>query len=347
MTVIESSFDDPDLLDAWKSINDSLATTRINFFQSVDWNRNWWLYYGEPNHKYELSLLLVRDDSGVAVAIAPLFYAVKKFAGIELWRRVHWIGYKLTPYPDLIVREGREAEVWQAVLDYINQQHSSAWFELGAIRKAHSLHHARLENYKLERKEDEHYLSVDVEDRKGSDDWCLKQGKRSLKNWSEPDYQWSFVNGYDADIQSTLVSLNIKRFGDASFFSDPVNKEFYDTLLAQSSDACWHTVIRYKKTIVSINSGFISANTLHYFISGTTRDFEVGIMRLGAMNLYFMFKNMLSLGYRHFDFLRGEEQYKLAYSPDVEVSEEWIISPEAVRVRPALARALRRFRKAI
>jgi hypothetical protein len=84
---------------------------------------------------------------------------------------------------------------------------------------------------------------------------------------------------------------------------------------------------------------------MYFYQSGTDRDFAERDMRLGAMNLYHLLRSMPEHGYTEFNFLRGEEEYKLDYHPDRIESERWEIIPGSAATRHKLAQLFRSLKR--
>jgi CelD/BcsL family acetyltransferase involved in cellulose biosynthesis len=86
--------------------------SRRNLFTTWEWQSNWWAAY-HPGH---LWILTVRDEGGLLVGLAPWFIDEDHPKG----RLVRSIGcVDVTDYLELILREGYEEEVLQALTAYV------------------------------------------------------------------------------------------------------------------------------------------------------------------------------------------------------------------------------------
>src|SRR5215210_4841277 len=111
--VLPDTKDFASLQEEWDELyeNCPLATP----FQSWEWLYSWWEVYGEG--RYGLRLVTLRDEGGLLVGLVPLM--ARRGAGFG---RLLFVGgdrmtvYSdvMTPYKDVLVREGWEEAVAQA-----------------------------------------------------------------------------------------------------------------------------------------------------------------------------------------------------------------------------------------
>ena len=80
-------------------------------FQSWEWLYSWWKVYGEGY--YELRLITVRSEEGLLVGLLPLM--VRRGRLLLLGDKVNILyRHVMTPYKDVLVREGWEEPVARA-----------------------------------------------------------------------------------------------------------------------------------------------------------------------------------------------------------------------------------------
>jgi CelD/BcsL family acetyltransferase involved in cellulose biosynthesis len=95
----------------WNDLyHDSLLVTP---FQSWAWLYSWWQSYGK---RYELQLIIVRNDEGLLIGILPLMLERRRG-----FRRLLFVGTGLSDYLDVLARKGSEAEVAEAGARAIRQ----------------------------------------------------------------------------------------------------------------------------------------------------------------------------------------------------------------------------------
>lgn len=85
-------------------------------YQSFEWLRTWWKYFSKNN--YHLNIILFYSSSGL-VGIAPLFAAELKFGGINIIRRLQFIGRGLSDYVNFIIKPGNEQYVFERFSNYL------------------------------------------------------------------------------------------------------------------------------------------------------------------------------------------------------------------------------------
>jgi CelD/BcsL family acetyltransferase involved in cellulose biosynthesis len=121
--VLDDARDFAALEEEWEDLyhNSPLATP----FQSWGWLYSWWEHYGED---HELRLITVRDG-GLLVGLVPLMLARRAGLG-----KLLFIGTGPTDYLDVLVREGWEAGVSEAVVRALGQIDSWQVADLQMLR---------------------------------------------------------------------------------------------------------------------------------------------------------------------------------------------------------------------
>lgn len=136
------------LKEGWTNLVDAAETT---IFQTYEWNRTWWKYYGE---KGQLHLVIFYHEEKL-VGIAPFFKDCISLFGILKYCSLRFLGSDVsqpedgdllglisyTDYLDFIVQPGFEEAVYSAMLNYFHTcdinydevlldvvpQHSTVW----------------------------------------------------------------------------------------------------------------------------------------------------------------------------------------------------------------------------
>jgi CelD/BcsL family acetyltransferase involved in cellulose biosynthesis len=110
-----------ELADEWDALLSPLNS--LNFFMRPTWQRIWWENLG----KGELFVLAVRDDAGSLLGMAPLY----TMQGLGARTSLGVIGgVDVTDYVDLIAAPGRERDVLGAILGFLCSTDAPDWGSL-------------------------------------------------------------------------------------------------------------------------------------------------------------------------------------------------------------------------
>ncbi len=345
MDIRQTSFEDPMLQAAWQELYnaDDLATG--TYFQSYEWNRTWWEFYGKPASNHSLLLLLLTEGSRIT-AIAPLYSGTRSMLNLPLWRRIRWIGDALPPYPDILVRSMHASEAWRAIFDYIGARYPSAWLELGGALSSGSLDGISDAAYERRTQPDDVYHWVDIPVRAGDDSWFTAGLSKTLRRYrASGSITWEFSQRVlRTELLGHMISYNTSTFGAKSYFASAQNEAFFSALAERDASKTWYSTLSFEGVPVSVMFGFRRRDVLYFFLSGTTHAFPDPNVRLGGLNRYLLFKHMQESGIRRFDFLRGDDAYKLEYRPETMYSKTCTFIPHR-KTGYYAATALRKLRK--
>jgi CelD/BcsL family acetyltransferase involved in cellulose biosynthesis len=103
----------------WNSL---LERSDATVFQSYEWLRTWWKYFGGER---ELRIL-VFSAGGTVEGIAPMYLSRERLLGIQVARRLRFIGVGLSDYLQVIVSGGNEPRVFEAFMSWLSS-HQGEW----------------------------------------------------------------------------------------------------------------------------------------------------------------------------------------------------------------------------
>ncbi|MCL7453977.1 MAG: GNAT family N-acetyltransferase [Anaerolineae bacterium] len=305
-------------------------------FLTWEWQSTWWKHLGEGN----LLLLGFRHgDDGRLVGIAPLFRT-----GDGNGRTVlYMIGCRdVSDYLDVIAEAGQEEAVYEALLDYLEDE-GLEWDLLDLCNipqgsqtfvrlreKAESRGYQTLVEVEdvcpiipLPETWDEYLMSIDGKQR--------HEIRRKLRKADAADTRFIIV-GPDDDLQAemeTFIDLHQKSTPEKDAFMDAQMQSFFFEVAQVLQDRGWLQLafvemygdktagllnFDYGDAILVYNSGYDPAKLRHLSpgIVVTSRCIEYAI----------------SLGRRKFDFLRGDEVYKYRFgAEDTEVRRLLVAKP--------------------
>ncbi|HLB82623.1 MAG TPA: GNAT family N-acetyltransferase [Gemmatimonadales bacterium] len=128
------------------------------------------------------------------------------------------------------------------------------------------------------------------------------------------------LTDYDSDTLDTgwqhLVALHARRWaGDGGgVFADPRIERLHRAFAAELArrEQLWLTTLDVNGEPTAAWYGFADRDTVYFYQSG--RDPRRDDLSVGAVLMAHMIRRSIERGYRRFDFLRGEEAYKLQWT---------------------------------
>lgn len=305
-----------ELVDEWDA---ALNPERSDlFFMRLDWQRTWWKHLGQG----DLLVMAARDDDHVLRGIAPWF--IREENHQRVMRVVGCVD--VSDYIDLILAPGHEKRVLAALLESILSDDIPAWDVVRICNiPEDSPTLALLPQLATDcglrpeiTREDvcpiitlagsyEDYLAL--LDKKQRHE--LRRKRRKAEDYP---VEW-YIAGHEHDIESEIEAfmslMAMSSPEKAEFLKQPGHRDFFKemgrVLFAsgsleinflkvgdQRAAAMWNFV--YRDRMMLYNSGL---NPLDY--SGVSP---------GIVLLTFSIQDATRRGYRLFDFLRGEEEYK-------------------------------------
>jgi CelD/BcsL family acetyltransferase involved in cellulose biosynthesis len=315
------------------------ATSNVVFL-TWQWQLTWWRHFG-PQNGSQLRLLTVRSRSGELMGIAPLYIGNEPVSPPKEYvpgegrpepygerrRVVRFIGgTEVADYLDVIAPADKLHDVWSAVLDCLLDCHSD-W----DVIDLHSLPQWSPSREMLPQIAQEKGLSCAVmpEDvcpvvslpgdfetylmsLRKKDRHELRRKVRKLEG--REDVRWYLVPPTDAeqmhDAMHTFLDLHRKSGTDkAHFMNEDMASFFFETVEAllptgwldlailevDKEPAAAYFSFNYNERIYLYNSGY----------DPRFSSYSAGI----ALLVYRIHKAILQ-GAKHFDFLRGDEEYK-------------------------------------
>ena len=346
MTVRRSDDGDRALAEWWEEAYSQDYLTRNTFFQSPVWCRTWREHYVDPDPRRE-SVLLRVEDEGRIVAAVPLFLQRRDAGPLTAWRYLLWIGDGLAQYPDMVTTAGDTAAVWRAVRAYLASEFRGAWLLLRDVLPDSTV--ASASEGAVSRK-GETYLRLDL---RGGDETTYVAGcvphmrkeihraRRLLARTDGP--RWRAERAPDEDAVQRLIDLNRTRFGTASWFADERNAVFFRTLCARAGGEVLLTTVEASGVPVHMMASYLHGGTVHYVLSGF--DTAAKALGPGTLNIDRSIAWAMREGFRYFDFLRGDEDYKREFNPEERTSVDLEWSFPGSGARRKLARAAQRLRR--
>ena len=296
-------------------------------FRSYEWLSTWWRHYRASTD--ELQLMVVRDQAGAILGIAPWYLQRSVWWGRTL--RFLGDGEVCSDYLSLLAEPSCETAVTMAIADYLTHVRSVEWdlLDLSGVRcddTAMTSFVLQMANAgcAMRRRDDLSCWRVEL-----CDDWdqFLKSLSKSRRERTRSMIRRVVESGRgklhtiadENELMSAfdvLVELHQKRrqsLGEPGCFASPRFKEFHREVV----ETMWR-VGRLKLQWLSIDGraaaveySLLGGDTVYYYQGGFEP--ELADERPGWLSFAIALRDSISAGYKHYDFLRGDESYKASW----------------------------------
>ena len=305
-----------ELADEWNDLLHRSAADTV--FLTLEFQRVWWRYLGRG----DLRIVAFRDD-GELVGLAPLFLAPDA-VGQRVLMTVG--GVEVADYLDLIVVQGREEEVYAALLDYLTWPEASDWDVLDlcnvrqdsptlamlpALTEAHGWSSsmdkedvcpvAQLpgswdEYLQMLRKKDRHEL------------------RRKLRRAEAHERLRWYTVGPEQDLSAEIeafLDLMAASAPDKEAFLTPQMRSFFRELAHVTYDAGWLQLVflEVEGQRAAAYFNFIYNNRVLVYNSGLDWQSFPGLST-GIILAAYTIQHAIEHGRSAFDFMQGDERYK-------------------------------------
>ncbi len=309
-----SAFDD--LRAEW---NELLKRAPINhIFYTWEWQSTWWRAY-QPG---ELLILACRREGELA-GIAPLFLA-ETAKGVK----AQIIGcVDVTDYLDFIVDEAQLAPVFGAFAEYLAGQRSAIdcldFCNIPADSPTRELLPDMLRRHGFTTTVEQQEVCPVIElpgdwpgymrllDKKQRHEVRRKM-RRVQANESPVD--WYIVNGQhnlDEEVEQFVRLMGASDPDKARFLQDDANQRFFRAIVPRLQARGWlqmnFLTVGDQRAAAYIN--FVYDDRVMVYNSGLDH-LDYGDLSPGIVLLAYNIRHAIEHGYRHYDFLRGDEPYK-------------------------------------
>ncbi len=320
--------------------NALLEESEAGVFQTFEWLRTWWEYFGE---KLELHILVFQSGHRT-VGIAPLCLSRKKFVGLTISRHLAFIGAVLSDYLGLVVRKGWESKVTEAFAIHLSENQSGwdvtdfqdvnehvSWFP----DLQPSLLRAGLPVYRYQGNVCPVFnlpASVDsIYDQLGpSTSYNMKRKVKKLETQFRSDLE--IITRDTGDIEQAIIDFahihghRWKSQGHPSAFDDPKHRAFHVAICRKFAKRNWLRLffLRVDDARVAVSINFNYRSRIFMYQCNAHGPEDVMKCSPGMVLRYYVVVDGIGEGMRVFDFLRGNESYKYREWKAVD-SRNWLI----------------------
>ncbi len=306
------------LAEEWLTVLPPGSST--NIFLHPEWLRLWWQHKATPS--CEIAIVTVRDDNDNLLGIGPWY--IEQTSGERV---VRFLGCTdIVDYLDIIARPGIEQQVLTGLLLFMMGDDAPEWtrFELcnipgasGTLQDVETV--AAATGLTLTPKSEEVCpvisLPDDYEEYLAELDKKQRHELRRKRRRAEgADVSWYIVgeeHDLDEEIEAFLELMAASTIEKADFLQEPGHRQFFIdtghlmyhlgyldlivlTIEGQRAAAMWQ--FGYRDRMLLYNSGLDPESFSH--------------LSPGIVLLTYSIEDAISRGFKHYDFLRGDEQYK-------------------------------------
>lgn len=328
----------------WEDLYDD--SPLVTPFQSWAWLYSWWEAYNEG---YELRLVAVRNGEGLLVGVLPLMLERRWGFG-----KLLFIGTGLTDYLDVLIREGWEEEVSEAVVRTLKSMGSWQVADLRQLRPDAAAWgiFRKWNRYRLSSR----HVSCPVIDLKPWDELVKSLSKnlrktlrRTLSRAEADGIRREIAKPADAERAArTLVALHREAWRERGIGLEHLTKRFESHIVAAGRRM---TARRLGGISEFWRDGEVVISDFLVYGEGFFGTYMVGasqqaLQRYQWSSLYIWdaVHNALNRGCSSVDLLRGEETYKLRWSSRIIPNYRVYLGRNTLAWLPYTAYHLFRFR---
>jgi CelD/BcsL family acetyltransferase involved in cellulose biosynthesis len=301
----------------WETL---LSYCNHTVFSTWEWLTTWWKHFGADKGL----LLLIAEDDGVPIGIAPLMYSSLKAYGFPI-RKVEFIGTPKSDYNNFILARNSDECIklflekayhsfqkkWDSIeLDDISEpstlkvlKETKDNLQTVSIRSLHECFYIDLPN-----SYDSLYNNLEYKFRQN-----LRRSMRNLeKNHKVEFVDYSTTDKSDNGMQ-ILFDLHQKRWkakGDVGAFADPAVRRFNLDLAKNFAQLGWLSLNSMNVDGIPAASayGFKYHSKFYYYLHGIHPAYHR--YSVGNLLVANLLKKSIVEQVKEFDFLRGDESYK-------------------------------------
>lgn len=329
ITIVTELKEFESLVEVWDNLSKKCQDENT-IFLTHEWLSTWWKHFGKGK---KLNILLFKNEHQV-IGILPLMRTEHRIGFIK-FDVLQTLGIRNCNYVGLIIPKNRE-EVLTTLLSYLEEEIAinrvilimnlipeDSQFLHGLRR--HSPSYSRV--LTIDEKEitvapyialtptwDEYYSSLSGKRRQ-----TLRRALQSLRKAHIVGLQRYTADTLESEL-SKFFDLHEKRWQSVGIhggLSNPKMKEFYRDLASLLLKKNWlhFSGLTVDKEVVSAVYGCIYNQK--FFALTSARDTEYSKYSVGHLHYMFLIKDAISKGLKEFDFLRGDEPYKMYWTKSV------------------------------
>ncbi len=313
----------------WNELVSSSEGSTI--FQSFEWLSCYNQIYVKDNS----AILLFAYKNGILIGIAPLQKMRIPHFKLIVQKKIVFLGEVFSDYCDFILKSEYAPEIISSFFEYL-QNNYPEYNRIDLRDVPHDSLSGKIikkSDFDLHVMQGEKYLFINTNEQK--DNYYGKFSRRSQSKIHQKEERlsvmnpvFSFSNKIDTVTFKKLAQFNSERIKDksgVSFFNYQVNYNFLSMLTDELNTGRNLLVcsMEIDNDLISIFLCFIHQKVLYFFISGFDNkyiNYSPGSVHLKKI-IDYCFENDI----KEFDFLRGDDNYKFRFHPEVKRLDRYII----------------------
>ncbi len=312
----------------WNSFLEECGVKSV--FLTWEYLKNWWEVYGG---EYQLYVVLMKDESGQLLGIAPLMIGRGHTFPRRAFRHLTFIGGlgdSLSEYQDLIVRPGYEQRFIQAVVHTVFTEIETEWdllflplMDETSATLIHFVAELPKRNCHMVQLTSRSAPHIPLP---GSWDEFIKAKSKNFKKqfnnqWNrlhkKHDVEW-LEAGKDIEVGAAMKivsSLNRERWGsEGDTFKSAEFSQFHERLANDFLAKNWLylRLLKVDGTYAAARYDFVYADKLWNYQNGWLP--ELANLSLGKLMIGDCVRWCINQGLDEYDFLAGETDYKRSWA---------------------------------
>ncbi|MEM3697173.1 MAG: GNAT family N-acetyltransferase [Candidatus Bathyarchaeia archaeon] len=305
-----------------------------NVFLTWEWLSTWWKHFGEGRKL----LLLIVEDKGEIIAIAPLMLSKYKLPIFGTIKKVEFVGVGQSDYNNFIILK-KEAECIKFILDYlVNAVADWDWVELKEIPEtSENLNYlgkvfaSTQQELKLNKRVCNMCPYIPLPN---SFDMLLKKLGRNMRqnlnkylrkiksNHRIIEFKKYDETGFSvADAMKLFTKLHEARWtaegSGGAFKNNPCFRNFHFEVAEIFANKGWLGLyfLLVDHEPVSTQYAFEYEGKIYYYLGGFNPEYSR--YSVGNLTIMFLLERGIQKGFKEYDMMRGNEPYKLFWTRNV------------------------------
>jgi CelD/BcsL family acetyltransferase involved in cellulose biosynthesis len=300
-------------------------------FQSFEWQRTWWKYFGEGNPRARLYIIVIRSERRL-LAIAPFLIETVNTLGLYTLRKISFLGRRDSDYLDILVAKGFESVSADVIASHL-AKHSSMFDvlyleDIPEHSRTHTVLYEALARvqFRGELFINEYCPRVHLLDSWEATLSSLTGTHRRHLNQRRRQMRENFVAEFEVTAEQKDVSQDMNDFialhqrrwnkkGYKGVFSDQRMVLFHHEVARRCFQRGWLFLafLRLDGKRTAAVYGFRFRDELEYYLGGVEEDGAARPYSPGSVLHSYAIEAAIKEGRNVYDFMRGRERYKYTF----------------------------------